>query len=128
MYYLIGSLVALIGTLIAVRHFNILQENKRIDDFEKNFDAKYKGAGVVISLLIPSGILNLKNDKETKKALNKIQNKLGYHPFRQRSRIEYIEKYGCKKFFQESFDKKIQLSPDNIDSFIEELKSQKRKV
>lgn len=46
------------------------QKEKRIDDFVNNFFLKYEGVGVVIELLIPSGINNLAEDKEIQTALN----------------------------------------------------------
>jgi len=98
MYYFIASLVALIGILITIRHFNISQENKRIDDFEKNFFGIYKNDGCVLECLIPAGIVNLKNDKEINNALDRLRNRIGFHPLR--TWDSEIEKIGYKKYFQ----------------------------
>jgi len=124
MYYLIGSLVALIGILVAINHFKVSQQNKRIDDFIQNFFQVYKGSGVVMELLLPSGINNLINDKEIEKALEKLKNRIGFPPFRQESRIQFIKKYGYKKFFQYAIDKKIQINPTSVDLLMEELETE----
>ena len=97
-YYLIPILLALIGILITIRHFNISQKNKGIDDFEKNFFAIYKNDGCVLECLILAGIINLKNDSEIKDALDRLRNRIGLHPLRIWNND--IVKIGYKKFFQ----------------------------
>jgi len=95
-FYIVGApLVAgLFGLFFYLRNLS----NKRIDDFEKNFFEIYKNDGCVLECLIPSGIANLKNNKEIESGLGRLRNRLGSNPLR--TWDNDVKKIGYKKFFK----------------------------
>jgi hypothetical protein len=116
--FLIGSLITLIGILFGIERFEITQQNNRLDKFEKDFFDKYENDGCVLECLIPAGINNLKNEKEIKKVLNRLQNRLGFHPLRNLD--EKINIIGYKKFFLKVKSSKKILNKDTIIELISE--------
>ena len=95
-------------------------KEKRIDDFVIIFFSNYKKAGVVIELIIPSGIGNLQNDDEIKNGFDVLKNRLGYHPLRKWD--NGIKSIGYKKFFSRIIKKGIILDKTNIENEINEAK------
>ena len=120
MYYLIGSLVSLIGILVAINHFRISQENKRIDDLENNFFKNCENNADDLENLRRSGINNLKDDKEIKRGLERIKNRIEtprlwvWNP--------EIEKVGYKKFFQEAGHSDL-TNPKTVLNIITKIKN-----
>jgi hypothetical protein len=94
----IGILVSLIGLLILVHHFERNKRDERVNTFIANFFNNYKNDGLVLEHLIPSGIANLKNDREIQIALEHLRHRLRFHPLR--TWKDDIRKIGYKKFFQ----------------------------
>lgn len=120
---LIPVLGILIGVLVQLHIFEIKRRDGRINDFITPFFSKYRGAGRALEPLIPSGINNLKNDKEIKTALRQLENRLGFHPLRRWNAD--IEKIGYKKFFKVVVTGLHgTLNANNIDKYIEEAKKE----
>ena len=122
----IGGLVLAALTYFAGVHrtesrYKKQQKEKRIGDFVNNFFQEYKGAGVVIELLIPSGINNLNDDEEIQTALNILKNRLGFHPLRQWN--NEIESIGYKKFFDSIINSGKPINKSNISIAISFVKN-----
>jgi hypothetical protein len=93
---ILSALTYFAGVYRTERCYERERREKRIDDFVNTFFSQYKGAGVVIEILIPSGINNLHTDEEIKSALENLRNRLGFHPLRNWN--GEIEAIGYKKF------------------------------
>lgn len=117
---LIASLVALVTILVQLHIFNTKRRDQRIDDFITAFFNDYPGAGNILRLLMPSGINNLKNDKEIKIALGKLKNRLNVHPLRNWN--DEIKTIGYKRFFNFFPQLNTTLTNKSIDIAINTLK------
>lgn len=120
----IGSLVLsaltyFAGVIRTEKRYKFQSKEKRIDEFVNIFFSKYKGDGVVIALLSPSGIHNLQTDNEIMTALNALNNRLGFQPLRNWN--EDIKSIGYKKFFDFVLENKIQLNTKTIVKAIEDM-------
>jgi len=109
---ILAALTYFAGVYRTEQRYKNQQKEKRINDFINNFFSKYQGAGVAIELLIPSGINDLNNDHEIQIALNKLKNRLGFHPLRQWN--NEIENLGYKIFFNSIINSGKPINQSNI--------------
>jgi hypothetical protein len=117
--YLPATLRELISVLFRISD----KREKRIDYFINSYCNRYKGAGIKLEILIPSGICNLENDYEIKTALEKVE-KLGHgHPLRQLK--GRIEKVGYKKFFLHVLKSERELNSISVEELLCEIESAK---
>jgi hypothetical protein len=117
--YLPATLRELISVLFRISD----KREKRIDSFINTYCNRYKGAGVKLEILIPSGICNLENDYEIKTALEKIE-KLGHgHPLRQLK--GRIEKAGYEKYFLYVLKSGRELNPISAEELLCEIELEK---
>ena len=80
--WFIPSLMTFTLIVVTVLIFYRQKRDNRIDHFIQNFNSNRETGHPkrVIEYLIPSGINNLKNDKEIKIALSNLENIHGRHP------------------------------------------------
>lgn len=115
--WFIPSLMTFTLIVVTVLIFYRQKRDNRINHFIQNFNSNRETGHSkrVIEYLIPSGINNLKNDKEIKIALSSIENIHGRHPLQTNN--EEIKKIGYKNFFLWS-SKRDSLTKNNIKDFI----------
>ena len=121
---LLGFLGTLLAICVAVAIYQRSQRNIRIDNFINSFFDIYQGNGHILEVLIPAGIVNLKNDGEIETALEKLKNRLGivHHPLRQWN--DDIKKIGYKKFFQRVANGPGKLKKNSIQVYINSWKNE----
>ena len=92
----------------------------RINNAIQKYTEIYKGNGYRLECLIPTGIHNLKSNKEIDKFFTGIMRIESHHPLRNWKND--IEKIGYKKFFEYAFLSGKELNKESINIFIQELK------
>ncbi len=117
----ISSFIALICWKIrSVRQSNEKAE-KRIEKFVDEFRKLYKDDGIKLEILIPSGINNLKNDKEIILAFESLIKVIPNHPLRNwKTRVE---KEGYQRFFRHVVNSGRILNKHSIENFLNELEN-----
>jgi len=102
----INGFIALISLLISLAAltfswitFHVNSKRKRMNDVIEQFRVLHINDGNKLQWLIPSGIANLRNDKEISQVLSTINNILQYHPLRQWN--DQVKKIGYKNFFDD---------------------------
>jgi hypothetical protein len=115
---LVPLLVAIIVIMYNVYNRHKDKQEKRIEFFVHNFKSHLQN-GYFLEILIPSGISNLKNNKEIDKALNMVKNTIGRHPLRKWN--EPIKKIGYKRFFLAVSNSGKNLNKHSIENFINQF-------
>lgn len=113
--FFLGLIITLISS---IRRFKV-QRGERIQRFVDDFRNIYKNDGVKLEILIPSGINNLKNDKEIKLAFEALMRVVPNHPLRNwKLRVEKVR---YKRFFSHILSSDGILDKHSIETFLGEL-------
>ena len=126
---LISVLTYFAGVARTERRYKSQAKEKRIDDFVNTLFSEYRDDGQVIGLLISSGINDLQNDDEIKNALEKVRNRLSFHPLRNWN--NEIESIGYKTFFNyivKNYERLFSLDPKALIHVVQRSSSIKRDV
>lgn len=121
---ILSALTYFAGVVRTERRYKAQAEEERIAHFIDNFNnsRKFGHQKRVIEHLIPSGINNLKNDKEIESVLLNLERVHGRHPLQNNN--EEIKQIGYKDFFIWSSKQRGSLTKDNINDFIEHYKKE----
>jgi hypothetical protein len=118
---LLAALVALVGILVAIEHFNKTEQNKRIEDFVQEFRNHKENCGREnISALSLSGLNSLRSDHEYRIAFERIKGLILHHPLLKWK--DDIEKIGYTNFFHWVSSQGGLFTAETIDQLLSDYK------
>jgi len=118
--FALGLFITIFTLFISIRRRFKDAREKRIERFVDEFRKLYKNDGVKLEILIPAGINNMRNDKESKLAFEALISVIPGHPLRGNWKPR-VERVGYKTFFSHVIKSGKILDKESIETFLGEL-------